>query len=61
MDQSVNTFERDMVAYFDALPTTNLESRYAGAWYACDEDTARRCVEALRRRGADVSKYRWGA
>ena len=48
-------------AWYDALPATRLQTLYVGAWDACDEDGARRAVAAMRRRGMDVSHYRWGA
>lgn len=54
-------WERANEAWYDAQTTDRLHTLYAGAWDACDVDGARNAIAALRRRGEDVSRYRWGA
>lgn len=56
----VTAWQRANEAWYDAQTTSRLRTLYAGAWDACDVDGARYAVAALRRRGEDVSCYRWG-
>ena len=54
-----DAWNKQMKAFYDALPTNNLHTRYRGAWDANDVDTAREVCRALKRRGEPVP-YKWG-
>ena len=61
MSTYISEWQRAADAWYDNQTTHRLHSLYAGAWDANDVDSARNVVAALRRRGEDVSRYRWGA
>lgn len=54
-------WEREQQDWYDRQTTSRLRTLYSGAWDANDVDSARNAVRALRRRGEDVSMYRWGS
>lgn len=60
MSTHVERFVAEATAWYDRQTSEHLHTMYAGAWDANDSDSATNVLDALRRRGEDVSRYRWG-